>query len=220
MPVTGPRPERGHGAGVVGAVLLVLTLTACSGSPGGTVSRNAGAGGGTARPGVPFLPEERMSAPLRPPTATLVVPPTSVTPRRVALDWSARGGAVERPPQRVDWPVASLPHDISAVVLDFGTEQIPSRVVLYEYPGVSGNGVPEEGTGRETLCAYDAPENPCFYAPDRERRTVRLHVLLEPHYRPYWVIQAAWLVPSPPSGSGTEVPGENSISWLIRFNRP
>ncbi|GGM76166.1 hypothetical protein GCM10012275_53660 [Longimycelium tulufanense] len=210
--------------GVIGVALLVPTLVSCTGEPGGpggSVSANAGASSASARPGVPFLPEERMSAPEQPPGVAIASPvdQRKVVPRRVAFDWSARGGGVELPPDRVDWPVTPIGNGTAEMVFGLGTEQVPSRVVFYEYSDVGESGVPEEDAGTESLCGYEDPANRCYYEIDRERRNVRLHVPIEDDHLPYWVLQAAWPVPGA-GGSGGEEPREGSVSWLLRVDRP
>ncbi|MCP2258882.1 hypothetical protein LX15_002580 [Streptoalloteichus tenebrarius] len=134
--------------------------------------------------------------------------------RRIAVDWSSRGGPVAEPPERVEWPVANVASTVSRAVVEFDTPRLPTRVVLYRYSRVGGSGVPDESAGTEVRCGA-APGVACWREGDG-REPARVVVPFHAEAGSYWVVHAAWPVLGGHVGQDVEVV---SASWAVRVVR-
>ncbi|WP_304455452.1 hypothetical protein [Nocardiopsis sp. YSL2] len=128
----------------------------------------------------------------------------------VAVDWSVLGGPFEEPGHEVDWSGAERRTTGPDVALEFGTEQIPTRVVVYSYAEVGESGVPDEESGTETMCSFEGDgADVCRYHGDGSE-SARV-VIDPPSSAGYLVVHAAW--PTEETGAGADVV---SASWLVR----
>ncbi|WP_152486356.1 hypothetical protein [Nocardiopsis lucentensis] len=161
-------------------------------------------------PGIPCLPSQMVDAPKDPPHLYLGGVREGFALARVAVDWAALGGPFEEPGDTVTWPrFPSAPGPIAEFVFD--TAQIPMRVVVYSYPDVGPDGIPDEEHGTETLCSFGEPSSgPCWYR-GGDGENVRVAVR-DVRAGDHLVVHAAW-----PVLSGDRVQGElNEVSgsWL------
>ncbi|WP_157982426.1 hypothetical protein [Nocardiopsis sp. FIRDI 009] len=164
-------------------------------------------------PGIPYLPDHMIDAPKEPPRLYLGGDRGGFELARVAVDWTDRGGPFEEPGDAVTWPRSpSAPGPVVEFVFD--TAQIPMRVVVYSYPEVGADGIPDQENGTETLCSFGDASGKCWYQ-GGDGDDVRVAVR---DARPgdHLVIHAAW-----PVLSGDGAPGELdevSASWLCRLS--
>lgn len=131
----------------------------------------------------------------------------------VAVDWRSLGGPLDRPAGVVEWPDRSAVSE-PVLTLTFDTRQLPSRVVLYSYPEVGRNGVPDETDGREERCLFAEGSATCWYQ-GREGEEVRVFAD-RADLGEFLVLHAAWPVLS--TQSGTDDVDMVSGSWLLRID--
>ncbi|NGM12824.1 hypothetical protein O3597_24310 [Verrucosispora sp. WMMA2044] len=195
------------------AAVMVLGATGCGPAPG----QSDGPTGGTRQDGdTPYLSDALLTAPLEPPALSLVAGARREPLRRIMVDWSARGGPVTGPPRHVDWPAARLTGTTRRVTMEFGTAQLPSRVVLYRYPGTGADGIPDEDAGTETICGYSTPAASCSRTGGGDR-PAQVDVALDVEAGGYWVVHAAW--PVLVGRSSTEQVPVVSASWVVRVDQ-
>ncbi|MCC9740959.1 hypothetical protein [Streptomyces sp. MNU89] len=164
----------------------------------------------------PYLPDRLLDAPAEPPRLSLVTQLGRTEPRRIAVDWSSRSGPVDERSGRVEWPSARIDAGEPRAEFEFGTSQVPSRVVLYEYAQVGDDGVPDETLGTETVCAFADRTAKCRREGDGAA-PARVVVRFGSTGNAYWVIHAAWpVLAGKGSQDGVDVV---SASWVVKINR-
>ncbi|SCL25540.1 hypothetical protein GA0070616_3124 [Micromonospora nigra] len=120
------------------------------------------------------------------------------------------------PADHVDWPTVRLTGPDRRATLEFDTNQLPSRVVVYRYPRVGVDGVPDETTGTETICGFSRPTATCSRTGDGTA-PARVSVAIEADDLPYLVVHAAWpLLTGRRPGADVSVV---SASWVIRVDK-
>lgn len=203
---------------VLGGAFVVLgvglcSVTSCSTQdpPGGTeeVGQKETAEPDTSTAGVPYMPHVSIQAPEEPPGLSVEGGADTELPR-VAVEWSVLGGPSEEPGDEVDWSASVRRVTGTDITLEFDTEQIPTRVVVYSYSEVGENGVPDEESGTETLCSFQEDGmDVCRYHGDGSG-DARV-VIDSPNSTGYLVVHAAW--PTELTGGAMDVV---SASWLLR----
>lgn len=157
------------------------------------------------------MPHRSIQAPEKPPGLFVEGRANAELPR-VAVDWSVLGGPSEEPGGEVDWSASMRKTTSSDITLEFDTEQIPTRVVVYSYTEVGKSGIPDEGSGAETLCSFQEDGvDVCHYHGDGSR-DARV-VINSPRPAGYLVVHAAW--PTEMTSGAMDVA---SASWLLRPN--
>ncbi|WFE37731.1 hypothetical protein [Micromonospora sp. WMMD998] len=195
------------------AVTAAIVTAACGSAP---EIADQPSGDAIPQSPAPYLPDTLLTAPRKPPQSALVVSGNRTVMRRIAVDWAARGGPKASPPRHVDWPAVRLAESTRRVVVEFDTAQLPSRAVLYRYPEVGANGIPDEADGTETICGLAEPDATCSRT-GGGAQPARVDVAADAGAGPYWVVHAAWPVLGS-RGPGPDVPVV-SASWVIRVDR-
>ncbi|MFV2198996.1 hypothetical protein [Nocardiopsis sp. LOL_012] len=170
------------------------------------------------------MPDSLLHAPEQPPGLRVTTPANDVEPHRIAVDWTSLSGPLAVPPERIEWPEARFRDAPQHIALEFDTAQIPTRVVLYRYPGVDDFGVPDQSSGTEEVCHTTVREAPCWIQGEGHE-DARVTVPTENGIlRPYWVVHAAWRVfperssPAPAEGEASSVEIA-SASWVLRIEQ-
>lgn len=199
----------------VAAAVILFAVAAC-GQPGTEGDRQDAGDSIAGEAGTPYLPNELVDAPDEPPRLSLITGLGRIEPRRIAVDWSFRGGPLTEPSGRIEWPTARVDAAESRAEFEFGTTQIPSRVVFYEYPRVGDDGVPDVSSGTETLCAFANPAAKCWRKGDGVE-DARVVVPFDSADGAYWVIHAAWpILTGRASRDDVDVV---SASWVVKIDR-
>lgn len=143
----------------------------------------------------PFLPLDRLSISGSPPPATIRADGGEIEAKVVVIDWAAINPALSvAPPNRMEWPTVPAPASEQIIHVRIATSAIPDRVVAYEYGTVNQDGIPADGSGKETLCAWQGQDQPCSYGNTHTNRVeIRLKNTESRRGRgKYFVIQVAW----------------------------
>ena len=196
---------------VLGVGLCSVVSCSTQGTPGGTeeTGQKEPQETETSMGGVPYMPHRMIQAPEKPPGLFVEGGANTELPR-VAVDWSVLGGPSEEPGGEVDWSTSTRRTASSDLTLEFDTEQIPTRVVVYSYTEVGEDGIPDEGSGTETLCSFrEDGVDGCHYHGDGSGNA---QVMIDsPRPEGHLVVHAAW--PTETKGGAMDVA---SASWLLR----
>lgn len=206
------------GGGLVFLCVSLVLLPSCSsiGEPGGPAKMEERGGveetsaeSGSKSSGIPYIRHQWVQAPKDPPGLRVEGDTTAVLPM-VSVDWDVLDGPFEEPGNEVDWSAAVRRTVDSDVTLELDTERIPTRVVVYSYPGVGQDGVPEEESGTESPCSFEGNgANVCEYHGDG---TKDVRILVDsPSPGSHLVVHAAW-----PTESAGQTMDVVSASWLLR----